>query len=145
MADPLPCTNRRSAAQRRWRERVRSCRAVYPVELDAGDLQFLVEEVHYLDEAEAGDKAAVGEAVRRLLKDAQVDRSNTRRAIGRGYGFGMTARSPIPLRPSIDAVRDMALTTFVRAATLSPRKTDRLCQRLLGSKLINCAAGARQS
>jgi len=62
---------RRSRAQARWRERSQACAAVYPLVLDAADLQWLVVEVRYLAEGDTGDKAKVAEAVHRLIKDAQ--------------------------------------------------------------------------
>jgi hypothetical protein len=62
---------RRSASQARWRARVQACTAIYPLELDAGDLQWLVTEVRYLADADAGDPHRVAAAVRQLIKDAQ--------------------------------------------------------------------------
>ena len=73
MLAPSPSRRaRRSASQARWRARNGACVAVYPLELDAADLQWLVTEVRYLAEADAGDREMVAAAVRRLLKDAQM-------------------------------------------------------------------------
>lgn len=61
----------RRRAQARWRTNVQNCAATYPLVLDATDLQWLVTGVRYLAEADAGDKAKVADAVRRMIKDAQ--------------------------------------------------------------------------
>jgi hypothetical protein len=60
---------RRSASQARWRVRSHACTAIYPVELDAGDLEWLVTEVRYLSEADASDRNRVAAAVRRPFFD----------------------------------------------------------------------------
>jgi hypothetical protein len=62
---------RRSAAQARWRARSKACAALYGLELDAADLEWLIFGVRYLAEADAADRDKVAAAVRRLIKDAQ--------------------------------------------------------------------------
>jgi hypothetical protein len=73
---PSPAARRarRSASQARWRANVDACAAVYPLRLDAADLQWLVTGVRYLAEADASDKRKVADAVRHLIKDAQRSR-----------------------------------------------------------------------
>jgi hypothetical protein len=65
-----PARAQRNARQARWRANVRNCAAVYPVYLDAADLDWLVQ-LHYLDEGEIGDKQAVGKAVHHLINLAR--------------------------------------------------------------------------
>jgi hypothetical protein len=54
---------------RRYRRRQANGRAVYPVEAD-GDVVGLLIRLHWLDERDASDKAAVGRAIARMLADA---------------------------------------------------------------------------
>jgi hypothetical protein len=56
----------RRARDRRYRERVRSCRAVALVEYDASVLDLLLR-TGWASEAELGDARAVGEALGRML------------------------------------------------------------------------------
>ena len=63
---------RHRKAQARHIERVRNCRALYQVELGCRELDKLVR-LRYLAEADAGNDAAVGEAIARLLKNLPVD------------------------------------------------------------------------
>jgi hypothetical protein len=72
MSRPTERRVRRTASQARWRARARACTALYPLELDATDLEWLIFDVRYLAEADASDRAKVAAAVRRLLKDAQI-------------------------------------------------------------------------
>jgi hypothetical protein len=62
---------RRRLAQARWRANVQNCAAIYPLPLDAKDLNWLIDDVRYLREADAADKVKVADAVRRMIKDAQ--------------------------------------------------------------------------
>jgi hypothetical protein len=73
----MPSTARRAlpdrraanaAKQKRYRERVRHCRASYHIDADDRVLSMLIRR-RYIDEAEAADAGAVGEAITLLLAD----------------------------------------------------------------------------
>lgn len=59
---------RRAAASRRWRQRVRAGKAVYPVEGDAEITDMLVR-TRWLADREVHGRTEVGQAIARLLKD----------------------------------------------------------------------------
>jgi cytochrome P450 len=63
-----PRSARRAANQRRYRARVRQCRASYRVDIDGQILSMLIRR-RYIDEREADDARIVGEALTHLLAD----------------------------------------------------------------------------
>jgi hypothetical protein len=65
-----PLDRRANAAtkQRRYRDRVRQCRASYRVDIDDRILSMLIRR-RYIDEAEVADARAVSEALTHLVAD----------------------------------------------------------------------------
>ena len=63
----------RAARDRRYRQRVKACKAVYRIEGDAELLDTLVK-LHWIGEEELTDKRAVERAIGAMLKSVRRDR-----------------------------------------------------------------------